>query len=89
MMTAARAKRFAAGRVAIVIAIALLAADDRIAPMPGVFPDYPAAAPANGFAEHAEPNPAPDKEDVLWCALMTTGRSLLEDKPRKVAWCTK
>ncbi len=66
-MTAARAMRFAAGRVIIVIAIALLAAvDDRIAPMPGVFPDYPAPVPANSFAKHApEPN---DKKDVLWCA---------------------
>ena len=59
--------RFAAGRVTIVL---LAAADDRIAPKPGVFPDYPAPAPANGFVEHApEPNPAPDKEDVLWCSL--------------------
>ena len=66
-MTAARAMRFAAGRVTIV---RLAAADDRIAPMPGVFPDYPAPAPANGFVEHApEPNPALDQEDVLWCAL--------------------
>ena len=70
MMTAVRAMRFAAGRVIIVIAIALLAAaDDRIAPMPGVFPDYPAPVPANSFAEHAqEPNPAPGKMDVLWRA---------------------
>jgi hypothetical protein len=70
-MTVARAMRFAAGRVIIVIAIALLAAaDDRIAPMPGVFPDHPAPVPANSFAEYApEPNPTPGKKDVPWCAL--------------------
>ncbi len=64
-MTAARAMRFSAARVTIVIAIALLAAaDDRLSPMPGVFPDYPS------FAEYAsEPNPGPGKKDVLWCAL--------------------
>jgi putative SOS response-associated peptidase YedK len=47
-----------------------------LAPMTGVFPDYPAPVvrntlvPANSFAEYApEPNPETKKKDVVWFAL--------------------